>query len=228
MRYSPTAKRLVTVTPPRSASASSRKGSRRVAWKMLQSSATYDPYLLNPWPPPGLRHRTSRSSLRDSRAKISVLRAARWVFSATHDQVCGDKLCDWQERASLLNGSSSKTLLQSSHCKKRASQRSSGTFMKQGILFDGQLYRAEMLVPVTAVKDGGRCATARLATPRTCDYNRPMTYTTLCQNVCMSSYEDVMSRHDREVLLGHLNCHLSESIMGFPLDWMKTTDSDVL
>ena len=224
MRYSPTAKRLVTVTPPRSASASSRKGSRRVAWKMLQSMDSTDRDRTSP----GLRHRTSRSSLRDSRAKISVLRAARWVFSATHDQVCGDKLCDWQERASLLNGSSSKTLLQSSHCKKRASQWSSGTFMKQGILFDGQLYRAEMLVPVTAVKDGGRCATARLATPRTCDYNRPMTYTTLCQNVCMSSYEDVMSRHDREVLLGHLNCHLSESIMGFPLDWTKTTDSDVL
>ena len=227
MLCSPIVRPLPTATPLSTVKRSSRKGSRRVAWKMLQSSATFDPYLLTPWPPAGLRHRKSRSSLRDSRARTSVLQAARWVFSETHDLVCGGRLCDWQERVSQSNGCSSKTSLQSSHCKKKASHRSSQTFPKQGILCDGQLYRAEMLVPAIAVKDGGHCATARLATPRTCDYNHPLTFTTLCQNVCMSSFEDVMSRHDREVLLGHLNCQLSECIMGFPVGWTKTTDSDV-
>ena len=226
LRCSPIARQSPTVIPQSTANRSSRKGSRKVAWKTLQSSAMFDPYLLTPWPPAGLRYRISRSSLRASRAKISVLQAARWVFSETQDLVCGSKLCDWQERVSQLNGCSSRMSLQSSHSKRRASRRSSPTFPKQGILCDGQLYRAEMLVPVIAVKDGGHCATGRMATPRTCDYNRPLTFTTLCQNVCMSSFEDVMSRHDREVLLGHLNCQLSECIMGFPVDWTKTTDSD--
>ena len=225
LHCSPTADLLLTATPQTTAKKSSKKGSRRVAWKMLQSSTMFDPYLLSPWPPAGSILRRSRSSLQVSRAKTSVLQAARWVFLATQDRVCGGRLCDLQESVKL-SGSFSKMSLQSSNCKKRVSRRSSWTYKKQGILSDGQLYLAPTLVPVIYVRGGGLSATNRMATPRTCDYNRPMTFTTLCQNVCMSSYGDVMSRHDREVQLGHLNCQLSESIMGFPLDWTKTIDSD--
>ena len=190
---------------------------------MLQSSMTFDPYLLSPWPPAGLILHRSRSSLQVSRAKTSVLQAARWVFWATQGPLCGERSSGSHRTSRPSSGSSSRTSLPSSPSEAKASAQSSLTYSKQAIVCDGQLYHAPSLVPVISVRGGGHCVTGTLPTPRTHDQHRPLTFITLNQRVCMSSCDGAIPTHNRVQQLGHLNCQLSESIMGYPLNWTQTT-----
>lgn len=220
---SPTAERSHTATSQRSAKTSSKNGFRTDAWKMLQSSRTFNPFLISPWPPAGSRLTTSSASRQGSRARTSVLQAARWVFLATQDHLCGERCSDLQRTSRPSSGSSSRTSLPSSPSEAKASAQSSLTYSKQAIVCDGQLYHAPSLVPVISVRGGGHCVTGNLPTPRTHDQHRPLTFITLNQRVCMSSCDGAIPTHNRVQQLGHLNCQLSESIMGYPLNWTQTT-----
>ena len=203
---------------------------RMAGWMQLQSSKAFNPYLLSPWPAPGCALETSTSWLEASRAKMSVLQAARWAWCQTQEALCGKKLCELHDSAGTveLNGSSSKMLQASSASDKMESGLLCPNYTGRGMIYDGQLYLAEILRPYIHANAGGAYARkAVLPTPRTSDQQRPLNFMTLNQTMCMNFSEDLISRGDRHALLGHLNSQLSESIMGYALDWTRTIESDV-
>ena len=226
MPLSHTAELSHSVTSTTTAGLSSVRGPKKDAWKMLQSSETFSPYQMSPWPPPGCLLTKSRASRQGSCAKTSVVQAARWVFLETQDLVCGEKCSAWQGISPESSSSSSKTSQVSFPLGPKGSRQCCRGYRRQGSLSGGQLYHAGILEPVICVRDGSHCAIS-LPTPRVFDSHRPTTFASLGQRVCMSCSDDATAVLSKGQQLGHLNCHLSECIMGFPQDWTQVTDCDV-
>lgn len=227
LHLTPTARQSHIVTSTQMHEMCSLQESKMAGWMQLRSLKQFNPYHLSPWPVPGSNLTKSTSSQEDFRAKMSVLQGARWVWSRTQEVLCGKRLCALPGSVEQMaqNGSSLKMSQESLGSKKMELGLSYLSFGSRGMIFDGQLFPAAILRPFIHETDGGVFAKrAMLPTPRTSDQQRPLNFLTLNQTMCMNFSGDMTSRENRHALLGHLNSQLSESLMGYPLDWTKTIE----